>query len=80
MLLLDGALMNLLRSWVVGNSYIGHTLLPIFYHIDPSDVRGQIETFAEAFARLEGWYQTDMARVHRCNDGGRGGPGRATKK
>jgi hypothetical protein len=28
----------------------GLTVLPIFYHVDPSHVRNQTETFAEAFA------------------------------
>jgi hypothetical protein len=42
---------------------IGHTLLPIFYHVDPSDVRKQIGTFAEAFARHEEKFQTNMERV-----------------
>jgi hypothetical protein len=44
---------------------IGHTLLPIFYHVDPSDVRKQTGTFAEAFARHEERFQTDMERVQR---------------
>jgi hypothetical protein len=46
-------------------STIGHTLLPIFYHVDPSDVRHQIGTFVEAFARHEKRFQTDMERVRR---------------
>jgi hypothetical protein len=44
---------------------IGHTLLPIFYHVDPSDVRNQTGTFAEAFARHEKRFQSDMERVQR---------------
>jgi hypothetical protein len=43
----------------------GHTLLPIFYLVDPSDVRKQAGTFAEAFVRHEEWLQTDMERVQR---------------
>jgi hypothetical protein len=42
---------------------IGHTLLPIFYHVDPSDVRNQTGTFAEAFAKHEEQFHTDMGRV-----------------
>ncbi|XP_059429315.1 disease resistance protein RML1A-like [Corylus avellana] len=42
---------------------IGHTLLPIFYHVDPSDVRKQIGTFAEAFVRHEERFHTDKERV-----------------
>jgi hypothetical protein len=44
---------------------ISHTLLPIFYHVDPSDVRHQKGTLAEAFYRLEKRFQTDMERVQR---------------
>ncbi|XP_062171819.1 disease resistance protein RPV1-like [Alnus glutinosa] len=44
---------------------IGHTLLPIFYHMNPSDVRHQIGTFAKAFAGHEKRFQTDMERVRR---------------
>ncbi|XP_059441190.1 disease resistance protein RPV1-like [Corylus avellana] len=44
---------------------IGHTLLPIFYHVDPSDVRKQAGTFAEAFAGHEERFQTDIGRVQR---------------
>jgi hypothetical protein len=42
---------------------IGHTLLPIFYHVDSSDVRHQTRTFAEAFTRHELRFQTDIERV-----------------
>jgi hypothetical protein len=50
---------------VVCKNTIGHTLLPIFYHVDPSDVRNQTGTFAEAFARHEKRFQSDMERVQR---------------
>ena len=42
---------------------IGHTLLPIFYHVDPSDVRKQTGTFAEAFVRHEEQFHTAKERV-----------------
>ncbi|XP_062171829.1 disease resistance protein RPV1-like isoform X1 [Alnus glutinosa] len=44
---------------------IGSTLLPVFYHVDSSDVRHQIGTFAEAFAKHKKRFQTDMERVQR---------------
>jgi hypothetical protein len=44
---------------------IGHTLLPLFYHVNPSDVRRQVGTFAEAFAKHEKRFETDMERVRR---------------
>ena len=31
----------------------GLTILPVFYHVDPSDVRNQRGTFTEAFAKHE---------------------------
>jgi hypothetical protein len=46
----------------------GHTLLPIFYHVDPSDIRNQTGTFAEAFARHEERFQIDMERVQRWKE------------
>jgi hypothetical protein len=44
---------------------IGSSLLSVFYHVDPTDVRNQTGTFAEAFARHEKRFQTDMERVQR---------------
>jgi hypothetical protein len=44
---------------------IGQTLLPIFYDVNPSDVRKQVGTFAEAFARHEDRFQAEMDRVHK---------------
>jgi hypothetical protein len=40
-----------------------HTILPIFYHVDPSDVRNQTGTFAEAFVRHEKRFPIDMERI-----------------
>ncbi|XP_059430135.1 disease resistance protein RPV1-like [Corylus avellana] len=47
---------------------IGHTLLPVFYDVDPSDVRNQTKTFAEAFIRHEKRFETDMERVQRWRE------------
>lgn len=43
----------------------GHTLLPVFYRVDPSDVRNQTGTFTEGFARHEKRFPTDMDRIQR---------------
>jgi hypothetical protein len=45
----------------------GSTLLSVFYHVNPSDVRKQTGTFAKAFARHEerARFQTDMEMVQR---------------
>jgi len=44
---------------------IGQILLPIFYDVNPSYVRKQTRTFAEAFARHEDRFQSEMERVHK---------------
>lgn len=31
----------------------GHGILPVFYHVDPSEVKDQTKSFAEAFRRYE---------------------------
>ncbi|XP_040994229.1 disease resistance protein RPV1-like [Juglans microcarpa x Juglans regia] len=47
----------------------GCFLLPIFYHVDPSNIRKQSTgTFAEAFARHEEWFGRDMERVQRWRE------------
>jgi len=47
---------------------IDHTLLPIFYQVEPSDVRKQTGNFAEAFAMHEEQFQTDMEMVQRWRE------------
>jgi hypothetical protein len=44
---------------------IGSTIFPIFYHVNPSDVRRQTGTFAEAFAKHERRLQLEAERVQR---------------
>ncbi|XP_042990648.1 disease resistance protein RPV1-like isoform X1 [Carya illinoinensis] len=41
----------------------GLTILPVFYHVDPSEVRNQTEAFAEAFARHEEDPNIDMEKM-----------------
>lgn len=43
-------------------------VLPIFYHVDPSDIRKQTGTFAEAFARHEERFGRDMELVQRWRE------------
>ncbi|KAM1413481.1 hypothetical protein ACFXTO_026073 [Malus domestica] len=40
-----------------------HVVLPVFYDVDPSDVRKQSGSFAEAFARHEERFSTEMDKV-----------------
>ncbi|KAG7949446.1 hypothetical protein I3843_13G062800 [Carya illinoinensis] len=44
---------------------MNHIFIPIFYHVNPSDMRKQAGTFAETFTRLEERFQEDMERVQR---------------
>jgi len=43
----------------------GLTILPIFYHVDPSHVRNQTETFAEAFANYEKDLKVDIETIQK---------------
>ncbi|KAB2611967.1 TMV resistance protein N-like [Pyrus ussuriensis x Pyrus communis] len=40
-----------------------HVVLPVFYDVDPSDVRKQSGSFAEAFARHKERFSTEMDKV-----------------
>ncbi|RXH68412.1 hypothetical protein DVH24_030745 [Malus domestica] len=40
-----------------------HVVLPVFYDVDPSDVRKQSGSFAEAFARHEERFSTELDKV-----------------
>jgi hypothetical protein len=44
---------------------IGQTFLPIFYDVNPSDVRRQTRSFAEAFFKHEEQFQAEMERVRK---------------
>jgi hypothetical protein len=41
----------------------GHILLPIFYHLAPSEVRNQEGRYHEAFSSHEQGFQVEMERV-----------------
>ena len=41
------------------------TVLPIFYHVDPSHIRNQMETFAEAFDRHEKDPKVDVVEMQK---------------
>ncbi|CAL8173890.1 unnamed protein product [Prunus armeniaca] len=44
------------------------TILPVFYHVDPSDVRKQSGSFADAFAEHEKRFREDIDKVKRWRD------------
>ncbi|XP_062165020.1 disease resistance protein RPV1-like isoform X2 [Alnus glutinosa] len=44
---------------------MGQTFLPIFYDVNPSDVRRQTRSFAEAFFKHEEQFQAEMERVRK---------------
>ena len=41
------------------------TVLPIFYHVEPTDVRHQKNTFAEAFAKHEKRFEENPTKVQK---------------
>ncbi|WMV30507.1 hypothetical protein MTR67_023892 [Solanum verrucosum] len=43
----------------------GQTVIPIFYDVDPSEVRNQKESFAEASAKHESKYRDDVEGIHK---------------
>jgi hypothetical protein len=43
----------------------GQALIPIFYHVNPSDIQRETGTFWEAFTRQEEQFRTDTKRVQR---------------
>ncbi|KAH0683241.1 hypothetical protein KY290_021825 [Solanum tuberosum] len=43
----------------------GQTVIPVFYDVDPSDVRNQRESFAESFAKHESNYKDDVDGVQK---------------
>eukprot|EP00261_Vitis_vinifera_P030575 XP_019071818.1 PREDICTED: TMV resistance protein N-like [Vitis vinifera] len=42
---------------------MGHAALPVFYNVDPSHVRKQTGSFAQAFAKHEEVYKEQMEKV-----------------
>ena len=42
---------------------MGQTVIPVFYHVDPSDVRRQKGSFAEAFVEHEERFQENLETV-----------------
>ena len=46
----------------------GQTVLPIFYHVDPSDVRGQKRDFATAFQQHEEKFSEEMDKVNKWRE------------
>ncbi|KAI4324083.1 hypothetical protein L6164_023647 [Bauhinia variegata] len=47
---------------------LGHEIIPIFYEVDPSDVRNQRKSFAEAFRKHEEKFGADKEKVRRWRD------------
>ncbi|BFG40472.1 hypothetical protein CerSpe_267480 [Prunus speciosa] len=47
---------------------MGQTILPVFYHVDPSDVRKQKAHFEEAFSKHEEAFKDDTKRVQNWRD------------
>ncbi|XVE90478.1 hypothetical protein DITRI_Ditri20bG0081000 [Diplodiscus trichospermus] len=45
-----------------------YIVLPVFYDVDPSQVKKQTGSYAEAFARHEGNFKPEMEMVQRWRD------------
>jgi hypothetical protein len=43
----------------------GQRVLPLFYHVHPSEVRHQTNSFGKAFAELEEWFKDDQMKLQR---------------
>ncbi|XP_057989882.1 disease resistance protein RUN1 isoform X2 [Hevea brasiliensis] len=43
----------------------GQIIVPVFYHVDPSDVEKQTGYFGDAFVNLEEQFKEEMDKVHR---------------
>ncbi|XP_050368980.1 disease resistance protein L6-like [Argentina anserina] len=59
----EKALDELLEHLQAGNNDVEKTVLPIFYGVDPSDVRNQTGCFADAFANYENKYKDEPQKV-----------------
>ncbi|CAN6685019.1 unnamed protein product [Malus baccata var. baccata] len=46
----------------------GQMVIPVFYHINPSDVRKQHGSYADAFAQLEKRFDNSIDKVHKWRD------------
>ncbi|XP_048421610.1 disease resistance protein RUN1 isoform X2 [Pyrus x bretschneideri] len=46
----------------------GQMVIPVFYNINPSDVRNQHGTYADAFAQLEKRFKDNIDKVHKWRD------------
>ncbi|XVE84677.1 hypothetical protein DITRI_Ditri17bG0032500 [Diplodiscus trichospermus] len=44
---------------------VGHTVIPIFYDVGPSDVRKQTRSYAKTFAEYEERFEADMEMIKR---------------
>jgi hypothetical protein len=43
----------------------GQRVLPLFYHVHPSEVRHQTNSVGKAFAELEEWFKDDQMKLQR---------------
>ena len=57
--------LNELSKIIECSKEMGITVLPVFYYVDPFDVRNQTGTFAQAFAEHEERFMYSIERVER---------------
>ena len=46
----------------------GHTIFPVFYDVEPTEVRKQKGSFGEVFAKHEEVFKENLERVKRWRD------------
>ncbi|XVE84679.1 hypothetical protein DITRI_Ditri17bG0032700 [Diplodiscus trichospermus] len=57
--------LNELVKIIECKNIVGHTVIPIFYDVDPSDVRKQTGSYAKAFSEYEKRFEADMEMIKR---------------
>ncbi|XP_054817765.1 toll/interleukin-1 receptor-like protein [Prosopis cineraria] len=60
--------LNELQKILESRNGLGQLVLPVFYGVDPSDVRHQKGRFGEAFAKLEDRFREDQRKVQKWRD------------
>ncbi|KAI9113507.1 hypothetical protein K1719_015434 [Acacia pycnantha] len=57
-----------LQHILVSRNELHQKVFPIFYHVNPSDIRNRRKSFGEAFAKLEHKFQQDQPKVQKWRD------------
>ncbi|XP_057496661.1 disease resistance protein RUN1-like [Actinidia eriantha] len=58
-------LVKIMEQYKKKNALMGHSVCPVFYHVTPSEVRGQNGKFGEGFAQTAAKQEVEVEVVHR---------------